>query len=159
MKKLSEIKKEYNEFIEKIPDYITHVKKVLQTEKLNYAPDEIEKFQAFYERSYKAPSDIGLTKEKLENIFTAYIGTAWLWHFGGKWKIETNKKSEDYGFACIVEYGGEGYIWVAFAPLKWAIYGIELNQLQEPIKDSFLRTMDFYKNNPNFVLEPVRNIY
>jgi hypothetical protein len=156
MKSIKEIKEAHQLFIDNIPSYLSKLKEILQIYPLTYELDELDCVQHFYESNYKNPEKSGLTKFELDAIFEAYFGTAFQWHFGGKWELETSKSAEAYGLSCIVEYGGKGNVWVAIPIWNWH-YIIETNQLDEPIKNIFERKINYFKISTEFILEPVRN--
>lgn len=159
MKTVKEIKAEYNTFIENIPLYINKLKTILGVGKLTYTPEEIDEVHQFYEKNIFSPEKINCTEKELDDIVNAYIGTAYLWHFGGEWVLETYKNSEHYGQACIEKYGGEGYTWVSVSPEDW-IFFIKTKQMGgDTLGNMFRKWINFFNINPPKNLNPKRDIY
>lgn len=156
MKTKKEITQEFNAFIESIPNQLDLLKKYLYKDTLTFAKDEIDLVQKWYKRYHRKRrlKRVGLTKEGIDLMCTAYLGTAFLWHFGGKWELETSK-SGPYGDFQLVEYGGEGYTWVAITPRNW-LRSVETKQnlgLISEIFDSYIST---FEQRPEYQLKPVR---
>ncbi|MFT3794151.1 hypothetical protein [Flavobacterium sp.] len=155
MKKLPQLKEEYQQFLDNIPQYISEVKTILGKDTLSYSSDEVNEVQFYYHRNYAKLDEIGL--DDLRKRVKAYFGTAWLWHFGGKWRLETHKGYDTYGAICIEEYGGTNYPWVAMDIQHW-LNAVERGDLMENLGDSFARQQRYQNLSPEYVLTPVRNI-
>lgn len=156
-KKLSEIKRDFNHFIDSIPEYMRILKNILKLDELKFSLEEIEMVEQFYTKYHRETDKIGLTKEEIDIICTAYLGEAHLWHFGGEWELETSKAG-DYGAFQIVKYGGEGYHWTALTPKNWLFF-IETKQSERRLATIFGNGINYFNNSPEFVLKPVRNLY
>lgn len=157
MKTLKEIKEAHQHFIDSIPIHLSKTKELLGITQLTYDLDEIDSVQKLYEANFRNPEKIGLSKFEIDQLFEAYFGTAYMWHFGGKWVLETHKSAEAYGKSCIEEYGGKGFIWVSLPITNWH-FAIETNQLDESFRNLFERRINYFKLSPEYVLEPVRNL-
>ncbi|HOY42213.1 MAG TPA: hypothetical protein PLX60_10140 [Chitinophagales bacterium] len=157
-KKRKEIEEYYKNFVANIPNYIVKLKSILKKDAFNYSFDEISEVEKFYEFNFNKPSNFNLSKEELDNIVASYLGTAFMWHFGGNWCLDLDKKSTSYGLAMLENYGGKDYDWIYVTPFSWIWY-IESNQLEnESIAQMFERWIVYHKKNPQFIIEPVRNI-
>ncbi len=157
MKPLKEIKKEYKEFMDSIPDNIKKLKSFLGKDLFHYTLDEINRVQMFYEENYKTPHKLNLSEEDMDKMLAAYFGTAHLWHFFWNWCLETNKSADKYGVACIEKYGGKNYPSIRISPFDW-VHIIKTNQLEEPLNKMYERSINYHKKRPEFILEPMRNI-
>ncbi len=158
MKTLKEIKKEHAEFIDSIPENIKKLKNVLQKHEFLYDPEEVDEVHFFFEKYFNQLHKLDLNQREFENMIMAYFGTAWLWHFGGKWTLETSKSSIQYGRSCLIEYGGKNANnWISVSPLGWLIL-IKKNDFDESMGDFFRRKINFFKKRTEYILEPVRNI-
>ena len=156
-KKLSEIKRDFKNFIDSIPEYMRILKNILKLDTLKFSLEEIEMVEQFYTKHHKKPEKVELTKVEIDTICTAYLGEAFLWYFGGEWDLETSKAG-DFGAFQIVRHGGEGYHWVALTPKNWLFF-IETKQSERPLSNIFENRINYFKNSPEFVLKPVRNLY
>lgn len=152
-------KPQFQLFLETMPDTIQSAKKLLKKEILEYSFSEVDTFEKWYKKFWKKPSKIGLSKNELDTIFVAYIGTAVLWHFGGYWLYVNNHKSPDLGTPFIADsLGSEAGSSPAFSPEDWR-YFIDTKQDDERISSMFKRWQHYVNNSPEIVLKPIRNIY
>lgn len=78
-------KKEFDEFVEQIPTLIDKLKKSWNKSKLTYSFEEIHEFNSFYFNNFEDPSKVGLEAPEFSQIFSAYVGTAYRYWFGGDW--------------------------------------------------------------------------
>jgi hypothetical protein len=158
MKTLTTIKKEYEVFIESIPNQINKVKKLLKKEKLDYSLNEIDNFQTLFEKYMIDPSVIQETNESLDNVFVAYVGTAFLWHFGGEWGLDKSKKSSCYGDPYVVTFLNDYRYRQSVFPEDWAKL-IRMDRFEESLANIFNQKINYYANKPKAIIKPIRNIY
>ena len=132
------------------------LKKHLKLDIFQYSNKEIDLVQQFFEKHFEEPAHINMNSKELNDTCGAYFGTAFLWHFGGKWQMNSDKSHDDFGLPQIVEYRGKGFIWIPFTPFDW-LYFIESEQLDERIVAMFRRWHNYHANHPEYKLTPVRN--
>lgn len=155
MKTLQEIKSEFKLFINSIPTNLELLKNRLQIEQLQYSVEEIDQVENWYRQNHRKPANKELTLAEIDTLIQVYIGTAFLWHFGGRWEVETSK-SGYYGKFQIIEYGGEGYGWVAFVPSNLS-HLIRTGQMDDKIADYFRDRVDYFERHKEFKLNQIRN--
>lgn len=120
-KTLRELKKDYEEFITNIPDYLDKIKLILNVEKLSFDFDEIGRVYDIYRHYFNTPETLQLTYFELEQVLYAYFGEAFKHHQGGEWSLSTTKSDEAYGSPIIINWGGEDYPWSRISPKVWKI--------------------------------------
>jgi hypothetical protein len=153
----AEAKLKFQQFIDGIPECIATAKKLLGKETLTYEVEEIEAFQTIYERHFKTPEQLGLEKSYFERVFESYVGTAYLWHFGGKWVVDLNKKYTSFGRFYIDESCGMGPDSVSTSIEDWrtTIEDMDGNRKAAEIIGNMLY---FHSVSQEYVLVPVRTI-
>ena len=151
-------RKQFHEFLDTIPDSIISAKKILEKNTLDYSFEEVNSVERIYKKYRKRPHRIGLSKNELDTIFVAYIGTAVLWHFGGYWLYANTNQPKGYGIPFIADSRGkEGQGSPAFSPEHWR-YFIDTKQMDESIANMFSRWQRYHDIHPEYVLKPVKNI-
>jgi hypothetical protein len=153
----AEAKSRFNQFMDGIPECIATVKKLLNKETLTYAVEELKEVEELYLRSYKTPELLGLEKTYFSQVFESYVGTAFLWHVGGKWFLDLDKRYTSFGRIYLIEYGGKGYHWVATSVEDWREM-IEDNELEGGIHQIVKNQIRYFSLSPEYTLEPVRTI-
>ena len=151
-----EAKLKFQQFIDGIPACIATVKKLLNKETLTYEVEEVKAFEELYERYFRNPALIGLERTYFNHVFEVYIGTAYLWHFGGRWYIDLNKKYDNFGRIYLIEYGGKDYTWVGIGIEGWR-ESVE----EEPgfgIHKIIENNINYFLQSPEYTLEPTRTI-
>lgn len=142
MKSIKEIKEEYKHFVESIPELLKQVEEEILKEKINFHIDEIEKIQIYYEENFRK-KEIDL--QNLNNCFYAYMGEAFIKHFGGNWQLCTLKNDEAYGKPVIVGWGPEDYLgpgtgkypWIRISPFIWTEIIRERGTMSRSIRQIF----------------------
>jgi len=156
MKTLTTIKKDHLEFIQDIPKYIDRIKVLLHKESLDYSINEIDSFEEFVRKNISNSSQTEMNMEDLEKIFISYMGTAFLWHFGGEWSLDKSKSSSCYGQPYVVSYFDNKSYSTYIFPKGWFSI-LTRDQFKTPISD-------FYKNQiasliaKKKIIKPVRNL-
>lgn len=120
-KSLKVLKEEYQEFITKLPEYLTTMQSILNKTSLEFSFEEIESVYVLYKTYYQKPEQLGLTYTALEQIFYAYLGEAFRYRNGGEWSLSTTKTDEAYGTPTIEKWGREDYPWSRISPKVWRI--------------------------------------
>ncbi|MFT3794147.1 hypothetical protein [Flavobacterium sp.] len=156
-KPLQQVQKEYEDFINHLPDYINQLKSYFKTDTFHYGLSEIEQVEKFLKKHKKKSASLGLTPEQLDTMVVAYLGVAWLWHFGGQWFMVKHQSASEYGVPLLAGFGGKEYRGVAINPSGWVSMSRE-NQLDKPISAIYKNYIWFFENHPQYPLEPIRNI-
>ncbi len=162
MKTLREIKQEYKEFIENIPNYISKLKKELEKQKFFYSFDEIEEIEKFYEKSIRKKKGNTIMNKEFENMIATYFGVAFRWYLGGKWRLDTGKTSTTYGEPFLDYYDYEFESGYYFFPFTWTLFiatgqkdAGSFSQYVKRILDWELKKQEEIKG---YKIKPIRNI-
>lgn len=153
----AEAKSRFNQFMDGIPECIATVKKLLNKETLTYTVEEVKEFEELYLGSYKNPELLGLEKAYFSQVFESYVGTAFLWHFGGKWFLDLDKRYTSFGRIYLIEYGGKGEDWVAISVEDWREI-VEEDGIERGIHKVIESNIRYFSLSPEYTLEPVRTI-
>ncbi|WP_113637138.1 hypothetical protein [Nubsella zeaxanthinifaciens] len=141
MKGLKEIKTNYQDFQNKLPEYLDWVAENIVKSSLTFTLDEIEKVHLYYENNIVKAID----QEYLKQVFIAYMGEAFIKYFGGNWELSTLKKDEAYGTPIINNWGNDGEAHVTISPFVWT----EIIRKRGGIDDGGIRTI-FERNINRF---------
>jgi hypothetical protein len=103
-KKLKELKKEFAEFIEQIPESLKKTEELIGKE-LSFEYEYIDLVHQFYEKNFQNPERLDLNIEILNKCFYAYMGEAFMYYNGGNWALCTLISDKAFGTPLILNWG------------------------------------------------------
>lgn len=147
MKKLKTLEKEYLDFLKKEEYFLNIIRKILGKESLDFSLYEISQIENVYNQIIDDSSYIEISIEEFEKSLTMYIGTAFIYYFGGNWTLNKLKNTETYGEFEIENWGGpNNKNWNYINPKSW-LWFIKTKQMDESIASIFERKISLFKNN------------
>lgn len=140
MKNLKEIKIDFNSLIHSIPNYLNELKKEVNLNNFIFDKDEIEKIEIWFKDKIKfKEKDLNLF-EIYKKLFFSYCSSAFIKSNGGEIILDIKKNSFTYGEPIIINYGAEGYPWVAISIYGW-IEIIETRGLKKSLSETIIRNL------------------
>jgi len=153
-----EIKNHFNYFIQNISHHLEIAKQWLKKSKLDFSLEEIDEIERFYSELFKKNGKTpGSWYEENYEVYVTYIGEAFKKYFLGEWKINNIKKTFGYGYPFIFNMGAEEYVQNPIDPSSYLL-AIENDAALEPLSGVFKRTINYYKNYPEWNFDPLENL-
>ncbi|MFM7851010.1 MAG: hypothetical protein ACKO96_03640 [Flammeovirgaceae bacterium] len=135
MKNLKDIKAEFKELVENIPQYLNALKNELSIVELEFNENEVKNIENWF-KSLKPDAKT----EDIKKMFFSYCSSAFIKSNGGEIILDTKKKSISFGEPIIINYGGKDYPWVAISIFGWMRI-IETRGLKRPLSETILRNL------------------
>lgn len=137
-KRLKELKTEFAEFVDQIPEYLKRLNDLLQVN-LGFEYEDIDKVQQFYSINFSNPEKYGINIETLNKYFYAFMGEAFMHYNAGRWDLCVSKKDKAYGTPIILDWHFQGNKGVSISPYIWKEY-IVRGLMDEPISKIIWRS-------------------
>lgn len=119
MNSIKELRKQHDKFVNDLESKADLWYGILQLEKFNYSDNEINLIEKLYKENFNNPEKLHTSLDNLREAFFAYCYMAFKRSNGGELRLDENKRSVSFGKSIIVNYGGEGYPWVAISIDAW----------------------------------------